>query len=101
MTRKTHKEGLTAPRIAEALGCSVSTVWRLYQKAPHLWERKETALRPRAKTPQPRLPESNLDALRAVRAMRQPRVSRPAPGKKGRPHKIPRLPVSPTPPDNS
>ena len=68
-----HKAGLSAPRVAEALGCGLRTVFRLKQAAPQLWVREPTPVRPGRGTPQPRLPA---DALPVLRAMLAERASR-------------------------
>ena len=73
MTYTTHKRGLSAPRVAEALGCGLRTVFRLKADAPQLWIREPTPVRPGRGTPQPRLPE---DALPVLRAMLAERASR-------------------------
>ena len=70
---QTHKAGLSAPRVAEALGCGLRTVFRLKQAAPQLWVREPTPVRPGRGTPSPRLPE---DALPVLRAMLAERASR-------------------------
>ena len=73
MTYNTHKRGLSAPRVAEALGCGLRTVFRLKSEAPQLWVREPTPVRPGRGTPSPRLPE---DALPVLRAMLRERASR-------------------------
>lgn len=73
MTYTIHKAGLSAPRVAEALGCGLRTVFRLKADAPQLWVREPTPVRPGRGTPQPRLPE---DALPVLRAMLAERASR-------------------------
>lgn len=72
-TYATHKRGLAAPAVAEALGCGLRTVFRLKADAPQLWVREPTPHRPGRGTPQPRLPE---DALPVLRAMLAERASR-------------------------
>ena len=73
MTYAVHKAGLSAPRVAEALGCGLRTVFRLKADAPWLWIREPTPVRPGRGTPQPRLPA---DALPVLRAMLAERASR-------------------------
>lgn len=73
MTYATHKRGLSAPRVADALGCGLRTVFRLKAEAPQLWMREPSPVRPGRGTPSPRLPE---DALPVLRAMLAERASR-------------------------
>lgn len=73
MTYATHKAGLSAPRVAEALGCGLRTVFRLKADAPQLWVREPTPVRPGRGTPSPRLPEEALPVLRAMLAERASR----------------------------
>lgn len=73
MTYTTHKAGLSAPRVAEALGCGLRTVFRLKADAPQLWVREPTPVRPGRGTPQPRLPVEALPVLRAMLAERASR----------------------------
>ena len=73
MTYTIHKAGLSAPRVAEALGCGLRTVFRLKAEAPQLWVREPSPVRTGRGTPQPRLPE---DALPVLRAMLAERASR-------------------------